>query len=196
MTTLAIIDQVGGWWNSLDGAKQMFYGIGVVSTVVTIVLGVLSVIGMDHHEGVDAPGLHHEGDGLGIFSVRPLTGFFLAFGWVGGIALDNGLSLTAAIGCAVLSGATVMAGILAMFRAMMKLKSDGTMDVKMAVGAVGTVYVTVPANKGAGGQVVVTFSGRQETLAALSGAAQPIASGEKIKVVSIIDSHTVLVEAL
>ncbi|HWA28853.1 MAG TPA: hypothetical protein VG734_24590 [Lacunisphaera sp.] len=196
MTTLAIIDQVGGWWTGLNGAKQMFYGIGVVATLVTVLLGVLSVIGMDHHEGVDSPGLHHEGDGLGIFSVRPLTGFFLAFGWVGGIALDNGLPLFGAFICAVLAGGSVMGGVIAMYGAMMKLKSDGTMDVNQAVGAVGTVYVTVPAHKGAGGQVVVNFSGRQETLAALSGAAQPIASGEKVKVISIVDGRTVLVEAL
>jgi membrane protein implicated in regulation of membrane protease activity len=150
---------------------------------------------MDHHDGVDAVGVAHDGGG-GIFSIKPLTGFFLAFGWVGGIALDNGLSLFAAIGCALVAGAAVMGVIIAMFRAMLTLKSDGTMDVSKALGAVGTVYVTVPAQKGGGGQVVVNFSGRQETFAALSEAGQPIASGEKVKVVSIIDGRTVLVEVL
>lgn len=195
MMTLALIDQFGGWWNELTTAKQMFYGIGLVATMVTVVLVLLSVIGMDHHEGADAVGF--DGDtGVGIFSIKPLTGFFLAFGWVGGIALDNGLSLFAAIGCALVAGGLVMGVIIAMFRAMLSLKSDGTVDVNKAVGAIGTVYVTVPANKGSGGQVVVNFSGRQETLAALSGAGQPIASGEKVKVVSIVDGRTVLVEAL
>ena len=42
-------------------------------------------------------------------------------------------------------------------------------QVQKAVGAVGTVYITVPARKAAGGQVVVNFSGRQETFAALTG---------------------------
>ena len=195
MTTLAIIDQVGGWWNELTTAKQMFYGIGLVAALVTVLLVLLSVLGMDHHDGVDAMGMDHDLGG-GIFSIKPLTGFFLAFGWVGGIALDNGLSLFAAIGCALVAGASVMGVIIAMFRAMLSLKSDGTMDVSKALGAVGTVYVTVPAHKGVGGQVVVTFSGRQETFAALSGAGHPIASGEKVKVVSIIDGRTVLVEVL
>src|SRR5688572_22895745 len=106
MTTLAFIDQFGGWWNELTTAKQMFYGIGLLATLVTVVLVLLSVIGMDHHDGIDGAGF--DAGGVGIFSIKPLTGFFLAFGWVGGIALDNGLSLFAAIGCALVAGASVM----------------------------------------------------------------------------------------
>jgi membrane protein implicated in regulation of membrane protease activity len=195
MTTLALIDQIGGWWNDLTHAKQLFYGIGILATLISIIMALLSVAGMDHHDGFDGGALDHDG-GVGVFSVKPLTGFFLAFGWVGGIALDNGFSLFAATAFALFAGAGVMAIIVAMFRTMMALKSDGTMQVKAALGAVGTVYVTVPANKGSGGQVVVNFSGRQETLAALSAAPAPIASGEKIKVVSIVDGRTVLIEPL
>jgi membrane protein implicated in regulation of membrane protease activity len=195
MTTLALIDQIGGWWNDLTVAKQMFYGIGILAALLSVIMALLSVAGMDHHDGLDAGGLDHDG-GVGVFSVKPLTGFFLAFGWVGGIALDNGFSLFAAIAVALLAGAGVMAVIVMMFRTMLALKSDGTMQVKAALGAVGTVYVTVPANKGSGGQVIVNFSGRQETFAALSAAPAPIASGEKIKVVSIVDGRTVLIEPL
>jgi membrane protein implicated in regulation of membrane protease activity len=195
MTTLALIDQFGGWWNDLTLAKQMFYGIGIVAALVTVVMALLAAVGMDHHDGLDAGGLDHDG-GIGVFSVKPLTGFFLAFGWVGGLALDNGFSLFAAVAFALLAGAGVMAVITVMFRTMLALKSDGTMQVKAALGAVGTVYVTVPANTGSGGQVVVNFSGRQETLAALSAAPSPIPSGEKIKVVSVVDGRTVLIEPL
>lgn len=195
MTTLAFIDQIGGWWNELTLAKQLFYGIGLLASLIAVLLTVLSIVGLDHHDGIDAAGLD-DGGGIGIFSVKPLTAFFLSFGWVGGMALDNGLSLFAALGLALLAGAVVMGVVIAMFRAMLSLKSDGTMKVSEAVGAVGTVYITVPAGKGAGGQVVVNFSGRQETFAALSGAAAPIASGEKVKVVSVVDNRTVLVEAL
>jgi hypothetical protein len=195
MTTLALIDQIGGWWNDLTHAKQLFYGIGILAALISVIMALLAVAGMDHHDALDAGGLDHDG-GVGVFSVKPLTGFFLAFGWVGGIALDNGFSLFAATAFALFAGAGVMAVIIAMFRTMMALKSDGTMQVKAALGAVGTVYVTVPANKGSGGQVIVNFSGRQETLAALNAAPAPIASGEKIKVVSIVDGRTVLVEPL
>lgn len=194
MTILAFTAQLGGWWNELTLAKQMFYGIGIFAGIVSVLLTALSMLGSDHHDSMDTGGIHH--DSIGVFSVKPLTAFFLAFGWTGGMALDNGLSLFAAIGVATLSGGVLMGVVYAMFRAMLSLKSDGTMKVSEALGAVGTVYVTVPGHKGAGGQVIVNFSGRQETFAALSAAPAPIASGEKVKVVSIIDGRTVMVEAL
>lgn len=196
MTTLAFIDQIGGWWNELTLAKQLFYGIGLLAGLMTLLLAVMAMIGMEHDDAVDAISGADAGGGGGIFSIKPLTGFFLGFGWAGGIAMDNGLSLLAALAIACLAGASLMAVVVLMFRAIHSMKSDGTMQVQKAVGAVGTVYITVPANKAAGGQVVVNFSGRQETFAALSGAVQPIASGEKVRVVSLVDNRTLLVEAL
>lgn len=196
-TTLAFIDQVGGWWNSLGLAQQFFYGLGLVAGLLAVILTVLSLIGMEHHDAIDAvdsAGLDHGGGG--IFSIKPLTGFFLGFGWAGGIAMDNGASLGLALAIAVVAGVALMGLIVVMIRGILSLRSDGTVQIEQALGAVGTVYVTVPGAKGAGGQVVVNFSGRQETLAALTAGAAPIASGEKIKVVALIDSRTVLVEAL
>jgi membrane protein implicated in regulation of membrane protease activity len=197
MTTVAFIEQVGGWWNELTLAKQLFYGIGLLAGLMTVLLAVLAIFGMEHDEAVDAmtsADLDH--DGGGIFSTKPLTGFFLGFGWVGGIALDAGWSLLAALGAASVAGAGLMAVVVLMFRAIYAMKSDGTVQVQKAVGAIGTVYVTVPAHKAAGGQVVVNFNGRQETFAALCGAAQPISSGDKVRVISLVDNRTVLVEAL
>jgi membrane protein implicated in regulation of membrane protease activity len=197
MTTLAFIEQVGGWWDQLTLAQQMFYGIGLLAGLMTLLLAVLAMFGMEHDEAVDAMAsadINH--DGGGIFSIKPLTGFFLGFGWVGGIALDAGWSLLAALGAATMAGAALMAVVVIMFRAIYAMKSDGTVQVQKAVGAVGTVYVTIPAHKVAGGQVVVNFNGRQETFAALCGAAQPISSGDKVRVLSLVDNRTVLVEAL
>ncbi len=197
MITLAFIEQVSGWWNELSLAKQLFYGIGLLSGLVSVILAVLAMIGMEHHDAVDAVGSADLGHGGGgIFSIKPLTGFFLGFGWAGGIAMDSGLSLLAALAIAMLAGGVLMAVVVVMFRTIYAMRSDGTVQVQKAVGAVGTVYVTVPARKGAGGQVTVNFSGRQETFAAFSGAEQPIASGEKVRVVSLIDNRTVLVETI
>ncbi len=197
MNYIGFIDQFTHWWESLNAARQTFYGIGLVAGFIALVLAVLSFIGMEHHDAADALGstdVDHGGGG--IFSIKPLTGFFLGFGLAGGMALDAGLPLIAAVGIACLAGALIMGIIVLMFRTIYAMKSDGTMRINDAVGAVGTVYVALPPKKGAGGQVVVNFNGRQETFAALSAAEQPITSGNKVKVVSIIDGRTVLVESL
>lgn len=197
MTTVALINQVNGWWDSLDLARQVFYGIGIVAGLTSIIMAVLSFIGMEHQDAVDASdALDADHGGGGIFSIKPLTGFFLGFGWVGGMLLDAGQSLMLAILIAGLTGAAFMALVLAMFRAIYRMRSDGTVRIEDAMGAIGTVYVTIPPQKAAGGQVVVNFSGRQETLAALTGGERAIASGEKIKVLGVIDGRTVLVDTL
>jgi len=197
MIILALIDQVGGWWTELGLAKQIFYGIGLVAGAFSLILAVLSIIGIEHHDAVDAIGgadLGHGGGG--IFSIKPLTGFFLGFGWGGGMALDAGFALFAALLIALVAGGIIMAIIVFMFRTIIAMKSDGTMRIADAVGAVGTVYITLPPDKAAGGQVTVTFSGRQETFAALNSSPRPLPSGEKIRVTAVVDGRTLLVEPL
>lgn len=195
MHSLGLIDQVSGWWDSLNGARQLFYGIGIAAGVASLVIVVLAFIGLEHHDATDLGAVHADDTG-GIFSVKPLVGFFLGFGWAGGIAMDGGLSLLPATAVAFASGATITAGILAIYRGIYSMRSDGTMRIEQAVGAVGTVYVTVPAGRRPGGQVTVNFAGRQETLAAVSNGSLPIASGEKVKVRAVVDGGTLEVEPL
>lgn len=198
MTTLALIDQVARWWDELTLAKQLFYGIALTAGLVSLVLMVLAIFGMEHDDAVDAlaSGGSIDHDAGGIFSVKPLTGFFLGFGWIGGFALERGAALWLAVVLGLMAGAAMMAVIVFMFRAILAMRSDGTARIEDAVGAVGTVYLTLPPAKGAGGQVTVTFRGRQETYGALQTGEKPIPSGDKVKVVSLIDARTVLVEPL
>ncbi|MET0261476.1 MAG: hypothetical protein ABW223_01165, partial [Rariglobus sp.] len=85
MTTLALINQVSQWWDELNLARQIFYGIGIIAGIMALILAILAMIGLDHGDGVDAIGDTGAGDGDGgIFSIKPLTGFFLGFGWAGG----------------------------------------------------------------------------------------------------------------
>lgn len=194
--SLALIDQIGGWWNELTLAKQLFYGIGMVAALVSLILAALALTGVDGGHDFDAPASGDVDDGGGILSVKPLTGFFLGFGWAGGLAMDAGLSLLVALALAVAAGGLLMATVVLLVRMILSVRSDGTMQIEQALGAVGTVYVTVPAAKAPGGQVIVNFSGRQETFGALHAGERSLASGEKVKVSAIVDRHTVLVEAL
>lgn len=192
MHLLGIIGPFMNWWDGLDAARQVFYGIGLVAGFISVVLAILGALGMDHADGGDAFGAH-EADAM---SLKPMVGFFLGFGLAGGMALDAGWSLWAAIVAALAGGAVVMGVIIALFRAIRSMRSDGTMRINDALGAVGTVYITVPPRKGQGGQVVVNFKGRQETFDALTATEKAIVSGDKVKVAAIIDSRTVMVEPL
>lgn len=189
---LALVQVVLDWWNALSLAKSIFYGIGIAAGGMALLLAILAFIGLEHHDALDSG----DAGGGGIFSVKPLTGFFLGFGWTGGLAMDAGLSGFAALACGVAAGGAIMAVIIAMFRTIMGMRSDGTARIADSLGAVGTVYVTVPAARASGGQVIVNFKGRQETYAALQTGATPIAGGDKVRVREVVDTRTVLVEPL
>lgn len=190
---LALFDSIR-WWAHLSTAQQIFYAIGIVAGAVTLIMALLGLIGIDHHD-VDVSGVDH-GGGSSLFSTKPITGFFLGFGWGGGIALEGGLSLGVAMLIALAAGTVLMVVIAWLIRTIYSLRTDGTRQIKDAIGAVGTVYVTLPPNRAMGGQVSVTVSGRLETVGALNLATRTVASGEKVKVVGVVDASTLLVEPL
>lgn len=188
----ALFDSVR-WWSNLTSAQQLFYGIGIIAGVATLIMALLGFIGLDNH---DTSALTDHFDGSSLFSTKPITAFFLGFGWAGGIALDAGLSLTVASVVAVGTGSVLMVLVAWMIRTIYSMRSDGTRQITDAMNSIATVYVTLPPSRGQGGQVSVTVSGRLETLAALNVASRPIPSGDKVKVIGVIDSGTLLVEPL
>lgn len=186
----ALFDSVA-WWINLSAAQQLFYGIGLLAGVVTLIMAVLALFSLDHHDVSDAADIT---DGGSVLSTKPLTGFFLGFGWAGGIALDHGAGLLMATLIGFGAGAAVMFAVAGMIRVIYSFRSDGTQKIDDSIGQVGTVYVTLPPNRVGGGQIAVIVSGRQETLEALNASSRVLSSGEKVKVVGVVDARTVLVE--
>jgi hypothetical protein len=190
-----MVSSISTSWAELTVAQQVFFGIGIIAGVVAVVLGVMAAIGMEHHDVVDLPdAIGWDAGGGGILSVKPLTGFLLGFGWAGGVASANGLGLLASIATAIFSGSLVMAMVVGLLRLILGLRSDGTARIADTLNASGTVYVSLPPSRQAGGQVTVHFRGRQETFQALNRSDRPIPSGERVRVVEVLDSQTVLVE--
>src|SRR3954469_24743668 len=130
------------WWSRLTTPQQFFYGIGIAAGTVTLVLAFLTMAGLGHHDGDFSSG--HDGadgdhvGGSSLLSVKPITGFFLGFGWGGGIALDLGFSLLAATLIAFVAGGIVMVALAWLIRAIYSMRSDGTRQINNAIGAVGT----------------------------------------------------------
>lgn len=54
MTTFALIDQVTRWWDSFSLAKPIFYGIALTAGLVSLILMMMAVFGMEHDDAVDA----------------------------------------------------------------------------------------------------------------------------------------------
>lgn len=181
------------WWDTLNLELRVFYGIGIIALFVLLIQLALSIFGgMDEH---DFDSSSHS-SGLSFFSIRGVTAFFVGFGWAGVIALKAGWGLMPAIAVGMTVGAGLMLGIFLLMTSMLRLQSSGTLDFSNAIGKIGTVYVTIPAGRKAGGQVEVLLQGRLTMAEALFQGDVPLSPGTKVTVVEKIGHSTLVVEPL
>lgn len=126
-------------------------------------------------------------------SIQGLTAFFMMFGWVGlAIMRDSGLPGWLAVVGGSVAGCVTVWILAMMFRFVGSMQCDGTMRVKRALGAGGSVYVRVPAN--GSGQVQVEVDGRLTVFDAISSDKEEIKTGEQITVVWVQDNGVLIVE--
>ncbi|MQA89959.1 MAG: hypothetical protein GEU90_06970 [Gemmatimonas sp.] len=167
-------------------------GLGASVLVLQILL---SAVGLDHgHSSLDV-GLHG-GDagldeGLSLLSVRSVAAGVAFFGLGGLAAMAIGLAGPIAVLVALLPGVAALAGTAVLMRQLVRLESSGTIRIERAVGAAGTVYLTIPGGHDGPGKVHLTLQGRTVELQAVSPDGSPIPTGAPVVVVSVIDSDTV-----
>lgn len=182
------------WWQSLNLPLQFFYGIGIAAGIALALEVCMTLLGFSHHELADGS-LEHP-DQLGVLSVRTITGFFFGFGWTGVIALKSGLTLLSAIVVAGVVGIAFLTSIYWLMRFLFSMRSSGTLDYKNAIGQVATVYVTVPPDRGGGGQVEVFIQGRLQTISCVTAHSTSLAPQSKVQVIGLVDRGTLDVQPL
>lgn len=188
------------WWNSLAVEMKFFYFIGITSMMVVVVQLLLTLVGFDS-DGVDGGfdpdvGDFDHGSGIGLFSTQTLAAFFVAFGWIGVVALKVGLGTfgagALAFGCGVIS----MYVMFHMLRGLLRLQGKGNLEYSNAIGEEGSVYVTIPANDADGGQIQVNIQGRLTTAAARTKEADPIKPGQRVRIVATTSPTSFEVESI
>jgi hypothetical protein len=127
-----------------------------------------------------------------LLSMQGLTAFFMMFGLVGLALLKANLAVFLTILGGGTAGLFSVLVISMIFSQMKHLQSDGTVDIKNAVGKSGSVYLNIPAN--GTGQVRVAIQGRLRIFGAVSGDGKAIKTGENIRVIDVVDSNTLIVK--
>ena len=130
--------------------------------------------------------------GLSLFTIRGIVAFFSVGGWTG-LVLSKYTSSYIAIPIAFIAGTAALVGIALLFKYAMRFQDKGNIDIKNAIGKVGSVYLTIPANKTGKGKINVMVQERFVELDAVTDNNQPILTGSIIEVAGIIDQQTVLV---
>ena len=195
------------WWNALDTVSQVFFCIAVPATLVLLIQTIMLLIGIgDDADGfgdgdaIDigntADGIFGEDsvsetpdvsglEGLRIFTVRGIVAFFVVFGWAGLAMQDAGVHLGITLPVAALGGFAMMVALAFLFRAVMKLRSDGNIDNRNAVGTSGKVYLTIPPARSGSGKVQVLIQDAFVERDAVTDEAEPIPTGTEVVVIGV-----------
>ena len=194
---------MAAWWDSLGLVSQIFAAIAIPATLILLIQTILMLIGIgsDHGGDCDIHGDMCDGDhdpsgmaGLRIFTLRGIIAFFVVFGWVGVVCNGASLALPLSLTVSFLSGLLMMFIIALLMKAVMKLQSDGTSDIRNALGVAGTVYLTVPANRSGQGKVNVMLQGTYVERDAVTDENEPIPTGSEVLVIGISGQNTLIVK--
>lgn len=182
------------WWSGLDTTVQVFYVIAIATTTLLVLQFILMMLGFDG-DGDLGEGALSDGD-TGLLSVRTISAFFTGFGWTGVACLEAGWSLLPTLIASVAAGGIFMGGVVLTMRTLYGMRYSGTLDYRNAIGAIGVVYLKIPARMTAPGQIEVRIQGRLCVVEAFANSAEPIPNQTRVKVIDVMDDNTLVVETL
>ena len=206
---------IGNWWDSLNIATQVFYCIAIPATLLLIIQTVMMFLGFDNDADIDVEldtpdteindGIFGESsdieiddassfESLHIFTIRGIIAFFVMFGWVGVVMQSANINLAITITVSFLSGLAMMFIIAYLYKAVMKLKSDGTADNRNALGSAGRVHLTIPASREGEGKVHVMLQGSYVERNAVTDESESIPTGCEIIVIGTSGQTTLVVK--
>ena len=193
------------WWQALDLTQKFFWSIAVFASVLQVFF-LLGSAFCGHDFGHDIfcdhgdAGAGHDTHGdtasgaAKIFSLRAVLAFVLGFGWAGALLSAHGLVFWLLLPSACGVGVVFMWLFLATMRVLVRLRSEGNLDYRNAIGQTARVYVTIPPARSGAGQVEVLLQERLITAQAVTDEPRPLAPNTPVIVWSVED-QTVLVVA-
>lgn len=197
---------MSAWLEALGTLGQVCFCIAIPASLILLIQIVLSLIGIGHDGDfdietpddafdVDGADLADAGDvaDLQLFSLRSVVAFFVTFGWMGASLVKTSLADHWVLIIAFAAGVVVMLTVAYLMRALYRLQSDGTSDIRKAVGMVGTVYMTVPASRAAKGKVNVMIGDRLEEREAVTDDETPLTFNTEVIVLAVTGGNTLVV---
>ncbi len=207
------------WWNSIGLAAQIFACIAIPSTLILLIQTILMFIGIGDDSDVDGigeaeiaddietdvtDGVFGDGDidelpddagmdGLRLFTFRGIIAFLVIFGWVGLAMSSGGIALYITLPVAVVCGLCMMFFIAVLIRAVMKLRGDGNIDNRNAVGSSGVVHLTIPASRGGIGKIHLMLQGAYVERDAVTDDENPLPTGSEVIVIGVSGQTTLIV---
>ena len=147
---------------------------------------------IDH--GDPAAGTHDGSWFFGVLSIKALVAFAGLFGLTGLALMDTGWSPAPRAMVATLVGLAGMFGVAFMMRGLTRLTSSGTLDLRNALGASGSVYLRIPGRGQGPGKVTLEVQGRSMQLDAFTDG-ETLPTGARIQVIALVGDDALKVIA-
>ena len=158
--------------------------------VVVIQLGA-TLLGFDHDASHDAhAGAAHLGEGLNFTSLRALSAGLAFFGLTGYALLRAGWAAWLVVLLAAGVGLAALVAVAFLMRVLLRLESDGSVQIENALWQPATVYVPIPGAKGGAGKVTLSLQGRLVEYQAVTGDGAPLPTGTAVTVVDVVAPDT------
>ena len=186
------------WWGSLDPFMQTLWGIAIFSSAVFIIQSIMTFVGMDSETNFDGD---MSVDGAGestpfqLFTFRNLINFMLGLSWTAIALRSSTENTTIMLVCGVVVGVLLVCAVMYLFKWMSGMQQSGTIQAEDIVGSKGAVYLTIPAGRMGEGKVQVTVRGAIREYDAMTDGDR-LHNETPIRVVAVLNGHTVLVEKL
>ncbi|MDX1940123.1 MAG: hypothetical protein SFU99_06195 [Saprospiraceae bacterium] len=200
-----ILLSIGDWWNALNNAEQIFWGIAILSSVLFVFQFIVSFfLGTDFDgdmdvgisAGVDDGGHYSLDSDFSLFSLRSIIAFFTFFGWAGVVALGAGAGIMLAVAFAIFSGGAALVLVAYMFYWFAKMTKEGNVKLQEALQKQAEVYLTIPAKRNGQGKVHLTLGNSLREMDAITDDETLINTGSKVQITDILSDNVLLVKAI
>jgi len=185
-------------FQSLDPLLRVFWFIALPASVVFVVQTIMTFIGADSSDGLNAD---FDGDISGadapfqLFSLRNLINFMLGFSWTGVSCFNSIPNKTILLLLAVVVGVLFVFLFFIIIKQMQKLAEDNSFKISNTLNKTADVYLTIPEKKTGKGKIMISIHGSFHELDAMTENEQ-IPTGSVVKVVKIENSDILIVETI
>ncbi len=185
--------------NSLEPLLRTFWFIALPVSLIFTIQTILTFIGLDGSDGLDADFDADMGDGDGggsFFSLRNLINFLIGFSWSGILFYEDISSKALLVFVAVLIGLAFVALFFFAMKQVKKLAEDNTFDIYDCRGKLAEVYLRIPPDYTGKGKVLVSVKGSTHELQAVTKSLEQIETGTMVRVIAIEDESILKVEKI
>lgn len=191
MGVLELLDQ-------LDPLQKTLWYIAIPTSFIFIIQTILTFIGMDASEGLDADfdgNLTDNHEPFQLFSLRNLINFLLGFSWAGISFYNTITNPTLLVLFALAIGILFLYLFFFIIKQVQKLAEDNTFKLSNTLNKSAEVYLTIPGHKKGSGKILLSVKGSFHELPAMTEH-DSIPSGSSVKIVKIESENILLVELI